>query len=229
MRAPSGQCRAPGLKSGRRGDYVWFMRGSKQCRRVYVIPKDPRKPAQVYWRALLGAASTRYSHSLSEVEINSCIAAGAKLRSRPRLGQWGWLTGQQYWARRECRGKAEARMWNEEAVVEAPCPQRVTRTSWELRKGAARVVPWQVGSNARPFPGRASVLASRELKIFAQKAGFTSAFTVARDRKCSSLCRTTGIVGLWRRQRWASLQERGPPQREGEGQERFRYRLSVLH
>lgn len=118
-RAPSGRCLAPGLKSGRCGDYVWYVSGNTQHRRRYVIPKDPRTPEQLLRRARFGAASIKYSRSLTDQERKACIAAGAKLRSRPRLGQWGWLTGQQYLVRKECtlaNGQASTR--NEEPAVE---------------------------------------------------------------------------------------------------------------
>ena len=69
------------------------MRYGKQIRRPYVRPHDPRTPAQLRSRARLSAASSKYSYSLTEKQRNACIAAGAKRRSRPRLGQSGPLTG----------------------------------------------------------------------------------------------------------------------------------------
>ncbi len=72
------------------------MRRGKQIRRFYLRPNDPRTPAQLRSRARLSAASRKYSNSLTEKQRDACIAAGAKLRSRPRLGQSGPLTGQQY-------------------------------------------------------------------------------------------------------------------------------------
>ena len=41
------------------------------------------------------------SHSLTQQERRACIAAGSKLRSRPRLGQSGPLNGQHYSIRRD--------------------------------------------------------------------------------------------------------------------------------
>jgi hypothetical protein len=38
---------------------------------------------------------------LTDEQQDACIAAGAKVRSRPRLGQSGPLTGQQYWMRKD--------------------------------------------------------------------------------------------------------------------------------
>ena len=103
---PWGQCLDRRRKSGRCGDWVWYLRGGKQCRRLYVKPQNPRTPGQRDWQAQFGAASKRYSRSLTEEQRDACIAAGAKLRSRPRLGQSGPLTGQQYWIRRDYAAKA---------------------------------------------------------------------------------------------------------------------------
>jgi hypothetical protein len=71
-----------------------------ECRR-----KDPRTPRQLHWRARFAAASRTYSESMTEQQRGACIAAGAKLRSRPRLSQSGPLTGQQYSIRREYAAK----------------------------------------------------------------------------------------------------------------------------
>jgi len=101
FRAPSGGCLDPVLTSGRCGDYVRYVRGNKQRRRLYVKPTNPRTSRQQRWRDRFGAASSKYSHSLTDDQHDACIAAGAKLRSRPRLGQSGPLTGQQYSIRRE--------------------------------------------------------------------------------------------------------------------------------
>jgi hypothetical protein len=90
--------------SGRFGDYVYYMRGGRQCCRRYVVPKDPRTPAQLRWRAALSAASRAWSNSggLTELERQACRAAGAKMRGRPRMGQSGPLTGQLYYVKQTC-------------------------------------------------------------------------------------------------------------------------------
>ena len=98
---PSGQCFDLRLKSGRCGDWVWYLRRGKQWRHLYVKPRDPRTSRQRYWRAKFGAASSKYSHSLTPEERRTCILAGSKLRSRPRLGQSGPLNGQHYSIRRD--------------------------------------------------------------------------------------------------------------------------------
>ena len=99
-------------KSGRWGNWVYYMRGKKQCCRRYVRPRDPRSPAQVHWRAALTAASKAWSHSrtLTQEDRQACRLAGAKVKTRRRLGQGGTQTGQLYFVGRECRRRgAEGR------------------------------------------------------------------------------------------------------------------------
>ena len=106
FRAPSGRCLDPRIKSGRCGDWVWYLRGNRQFRRLYVKPQDPRTPKQLHWRARFGAASKKYSPSLTQEQREAFIAAGAKFRTRPRLAQSGRLTGQQYSIRMEYEANA---------------------------------------------------------------------------------------------------------------------------
>ena len=98
---PWGECRDPAIKSGRCGDWIWYLRGSKQWRRRATRVKDPRTRLQQLWRGRLAAASSKYSNSLPKAQVDACIAAGAKLQSRPRAAQSGPLTGQQWWVRQE--------------------------------------------------------------------------------------------------------------------------------
>lgn len=86
-------------------------------------------------RSAVGAASKEYSYALAEEERDARIAAGAKLRSRPRLGQSGPLTGAQYSIRKEYAANAEGKARSAEkrsslfsmelgwgkAPLEAPC------------------------------------------------------------------------------------------------------------
>ena len=80
------------------------MRGRKQCRRRYVVPKDPRTPPQLRVRAALGAASRSWSHSrqITDQERDTWEASANQVQSRPRLAQSGPLTGQQYFVGRQC-------------------------------------------------------------------------------------------------------------------------------
>jgi hypothetical protein len=127
FRAPSGACLDPVLTSGRCGDYVRYVRGNQQHRRIYVKPTNPRTSRQQRWRSRFGAASRKYSHSLTDEQQDARIAAGAKLRSRPRLGQSGPLTGQQYSIRREYAANPNARIQQPKATTKVPQLQRVTR------------------------------------------------------------------------------------------------------
>ena len=67
--------------------------------------RDPNTPWQQAWRARLAAASKAYDETLTDEQQDACIAAGAKRRTRPRLGQSGQQTGQQYWVGKECKQK----------------------------------------------------------------------------------------------------------------------------
>ena len=93
-------------KSGKWGQWVYYVRNGNQCRRRYTKPRDPRTPEQLRLRAAFGAASKAYSWALTEEQRQEDRAAGAKVRSRPRLAQSGPLSGQQYSIRRKA---AEAR------------------------------------------------------------------------------------------------------------------------
>jgi hypothetical protein len=140
--APSGRCLDPTIRIGRCGDWVYYrLRGNKQYRRRWVRPKDPRTPAQLQNRARLGAASRHYSARLTDEEQDACIAAGAKLQSRPRLGQSGSLTGQQYSVGKAYAKNAAAKVQNARIPAKVPQPQKVIRPTWEIRRGVAGVPP----------------------------------------------------------------------------------------
>ena len=139
---PSGECLDPALKSGHCGDWIWFVRYGKQSRRPYVRPHDPRTPAQLRSRAWLGAASRNYSYSLTQKQRDACISAGAKRRSRSRLGQSGPLTGQNYSIRREyALQKAHGNGLKTTIAPQVPQPQKLNPTSWERYRGASVVAP----------------------------------------------------------------------------------------
>src|SRR5262249_17301496 len=85
------------IKGGRCGDWVWYERNGFQWRRRWVKGRDPNTPWQQAWRARLAAASKAYNEKLTKEQQDACIAAGARRRTRPRLGQSGTETGQQWW------------------------------------------------------------------------------------------------------------------------------------
>ena len=100
---PNGECHDPAVKSGRCGDWVWYVWKGHQWRRRWLKPYDPKTPKQVYWRALFRAASKAYNEALTTAEQDACIAAGARRRTRPRLGS-GTQTGQQWWVGQNLKG-----------------------------------------------------------------------------------------------------------------------------
>lgn len=162
---PRGQCR-DGVyrKSGRCGDWVWYVSHGKQFRRRWVLPKDRRTARQRRWRARLGFASKRYSHTLPEAQQNARTATAAKRRTRRRMGQSGPLTGQQYSVSKECKaiGRAErrrsiintAKVLHSQSLAKSsssqlPQRQRLTRATWEQHRGASRYTPEQRHADKR--------------------------------------------------------------------------------
>ena len=144
FRAPSGECLDQTIRSGRCGSWVFYvLPGGAQGRCLWVKPRDPRTPKQHYWRARLGAASRNYSASLTDERQDACIAAGAKLRSRPRLGQWGWLTGQQYWVGQECTGKTEPGVENAEKCSKGLQTKGISLPTWDTHRSACVAPPGQ--------------------------------------------------------------------------------------
>jgi hypothetical protein len=106
---PGGECLdGVARKSGRCGDWVWYVRNGHQWRRRLVEGFDPKTPKQRAWRARLAAASKAYHEVLTDEQRRACIAEGAKRRTRPRLGQSGPQTGQQYSVGKECSEKPPA-------------------------------------------------------------------------------------------------------------------------
>ena len=135
LRGPAGRCLNPTLRSGRCGDWIWYVRGGKQHRRRYARPKDPCTLAQLLCRSRLRTAARRYSRSLTQAERAACIAAGAKVRSRSRLAQSGPLTGQQYWIREDCaRASVNVKSLMATFASQLLQPQRVTRSTSDIHR-----------------------------------------------------------------------------------------------
>jgi hypothetical protein len=148
--APPARCLNPSIRSGWCGDWIWYMRGSKQCRRRYARPKDPRTVAQLLNRGRFRTASKRYHRVLTDEQRDACIAAGAKVRSRPRLGQSGPLTGQQYWIRRDAtRANTEVKTKSFTTIPQVLQPQRVARLTSGLHRSITGVSPEQRRLNTR--------------------------------------------------------------------------------
>ena len=130
---PHGECRDKALKSGRCGDWVWYMIGSKQYRRRYARPRDPRTLEQVRSRTRFGAVSRRYSDSLTDEQQDAHIATGAKLRTRKRMGSSGPMTGHQHWmktesARQEAVVKAKRAQFASQVQQPQPLPRPTSDT-----------------------------------------------------------------------------------------------------
>jgi hypothetical protein len=185
-----GRCLDPvleqGRKSGRCGDYVWFVRHGKQLRRVWVKPRDPRTPKQRRWRARLAAVSAAYSEQLTDAQQDACIAAGAKLRCRKRLGSSGDLTGHQYWVHKKLKGKTARRGQKAAGTTQVPHlqaltkndisqvlqPQVLTRTTWGHHRG-------HMGSTPDPHRANAGLAGKggeggNEVECPGNKAGLAS-------------------------------------------------------
>jgi hypothetical protein len=142
LRGPRGRCLNPTLRSGRCGDWIWYLRGGKQCRRRYARPRDPGTLAQLLCRARLSTSSRRYSRSLTEEERAASIAAGAKLRSRTRLAQSGPLTGQQYWVRKDsAHARVNVKPTKAKTAPQLSQPQRLVRSTSGLHHSPSRVSP----------------------------------------------------------------------------------------
>ena len=151
FRGPSGQCLDHAIKSGWCGDWIWYLRGGKQCRRRYARPKDPRTVPQLIRRARLTAASMKYSRLLTEQQREACIAAGAKVQSRPRLAQSGPLTGQQYWIHRDA-ARAKRGVMLKDAVLDTQVrqPQGLARSTSGPHRSLTGASPEQHRRTAGP-------------------------------------------------------------------------------
>jgi hypothetical protein len=138
--------------SGRAGRYVYYWAYGRLCWRVYVVPKDPRTPAQRRSRAAFGSASKAWSKSplLTPERRAAWRAAAANTKSVPRLGQSGRLNAQQTFVQQnslkeqwdqppllepaqEGRNKSECRVQNPESPTPpqqppAVSPSRITST-----------------------------------------------------------------------------------------------------
>jgi len=79
-------------QSGNLGTFISFKNRFGQFRRRYVVPKDPRTPAQLGVRARFGRISARW-RVLTDEQRAAWTAFAAEVASRGRLGKSGPLTG----------------------------------------------------------------------------------------------------------------------------------------
>ena len=171
--APPKQCLDPAIKSGWCGDWIWYVRGSKQFRRRYAQPRDPRTVAQQLCRARLTAASRSYSRLLTDEQQDACIAAGAKVRSRPRLGQSGLLTGQQHWVRKDyARQKAQYEGENAKTAWKPEQNHGFPRSTSDTHRGISVVSPGQ--RRLKAGPARKGKAGRKNLECRMKKEGRAS-------------------------------------------------------
>jgi hypothetical protein len=88
-------------QSGKAGTTVSVQSRYGQFRRRLVIPKDPRTTDQVRVRSSLGRISAMWN-SLTDDLRRRWNAGDSGTRSRPRLGKYGRLTGQQFFVKINC-------------------------------------------------------------------------------------------------------------------------------
>jgi hypothetical protein len=239
--APSGECRDTSLKSGRCGDWVWYLlRGSKQCRRVWVKPKDPRTHKQRSCRAHLRAASKAFSEFLTDAEQDACIAAGAKVQSRVRAGSSGPLTGHQHWVKGKLKPtKTRASIAQSHfRPSQVPHPPRDTRASLGPHRVPSGTTPAphrsRTGSESKPAGKRKNVecrkqgaskaLPAPQRQRIAQPTGAhrrgavrampgRAAPRASKAWKCASEDWGKATAAIWRGPRRASGRMRRPPTR----------------
>ena len=128
-------------RCGHCGDWVWYVRGNRQFRRLYLKPQDPRTPRQLHERARFGAASQKHSHSLTQEQREARIAAGAKFRSWPRLAQSGPLTGQQYSIRVEYAANAAERLQRAARAAKALQTQGILLSTSDIHRSITGAPP----------------------------------------------------------------------------------------
>ena len=79
-------------QSGRLGTFVSYKTRYGQFRRPYVIPSDPKTPAQLRHRRNMGHAAAHW-RTLTDIQRAAWIAFAAQLHSRSLLGKSGTLAG----------------------------------------------------------------------------------------------------------------------------------------
>jgi hypothetical protein len=141
------------IMSGRCRGYVYWWHNGKLHWRRYVVPRDPRTPAQRRSRAAFGEASTAWSENqpLTEAQRDAWYAAAEMVKSRPRLGLSGFRTAQQHFVgsnslkerwglplllelpERE-RKHAKGGRQSQKAAPQAPELQRLKATSRDPRR-----------------------------------------------------------------------------------------------
>jgi len=127
--------------------------GLKRCPPSKRLPALPPAPTSVAW-------SFMNSQSLTQEERRTCIAAGSKLRSRPRLGQSGPLNGQHYSIRRDYSTPAAQRPPEAKSSRNPLQTKGISRSTSDRYRTSAGPLPKQhactTGRAGKNKPGRAS-------------------------------------------------------------------------
>ena len=134
--------------SGRRGKHVFFMRGPKLCRRLYIVPRNVRTAARRRARGAFGAISKAWSQVLTEEQRQAWMVAAAKVQSHPRLWQSGPLTGEMHFEGINSSRAAIGRgmlLWPPEPVVFGPNPVAGCRHQLRQWPGKAAVEGFRAG------------------------------------------------------------------------------------
>lgn len=79
-------------QSDKLGTFVSYTSSYGQFRRPYIIPTDPKTPAQLRHRRNMGRAAARW-RTLADIQCAAWIALAGQLHSRSQLGQSGPLAG----------------------------------------------------------------------------------------------------------------------------------------
>jgi hypothetical protein len=87
--------------SGKQGTIVSYDTPYGQAERDRRVPANPRTNAQVRVRTTLGRSSARW-RTLTDQQRRVWINGGAQVKSEPRLGQSGRLTGCQFFNKINC-------------------------------------------------------------------------------------------------------------------------------
>ena len=163
------------IMSGRCRGYVYSWWKGKLHRRRYVVPRDPRTPAQRRSRGAFGKASKAWSENqpLTQAQRDAWYAAAGNIKSKPRLGTSGFLNAQQHFVGSNAlkqrwglpllleppkggKKNVECGMQKTEAAPEVSLPQRLKPTSSDRHRTAPRPTPDQHRTHtgpARATPG----------------------------------------------------------------------------
>ena len=200
-------------RSGRCGQFVYYMFKGRLRWRRYVVPRDPRTLAQQLARAAFGAMSRTWSESnrLTEEQRDDWYTEAAKVQSHPRLGLSGPLTGQQFFMSLNCRKEqlglgmlleplkqgvknAGAKKHNAELTPQIEQSQPVTQASSGTRRPCAVVPP----SQHRKAPRRARNSTGNEITSQVMRSQrLTQASSECPRSACQSAAGARPVAGGW--------------------------------